>query len=81
MIIYPDTEKELSFDDYKPVNSINLKNLSIDSLKELQENIENALDNAYCYHSELLSIALDMDYRKVNLYIRMKELKAAKQAE
>ena len=71
MKLYQDTEKELSFDDYKPLPS--LREVSLTDLYELSENLESAIDNAYCAGSDLLVIALDMDYRKVNLYIRMKE--------
>ena len=71
MIIYPDTDKELAFDDYKKLPG--LHDLQLSDLYSLQSNIENAIDNAYIYHSELLAMLLDTDLRKVNLYIRMRE--------
>ena len=74
------SEKELSFDDYKPIRNINLKSLSLDSLTELRDNIENAMENAFLFGNDLLQIALNMDINRINLYIRMKE-KQAKQQE
>ena len=84
MIIYTgieNSEKELSFDDYKPIRNINPKSLSMDSLTELRDNIENAMENAFLFGNDLLQIALDMDINKVNLYIRMKEKQARQQQE
>ena len=79
MIIYPDTEKELFWEDYRPINNINLKELSIDNLEELQDNLQLALENTYIYHSELLSMAIDMDMKKVDLYLKMKYKKQEKE--
>ena len=71
MIIYPDTEKELSMSDYKPLPT--LRGLSLAELRELSENIEQATENAWIYHSDLLALALDMDSRKIDLYIHFAE--------
>ena len=82
MIIYTGSEnskKELTFDDYKPIRNINLKSLSMDSLTELRDNIENAMENAFLFGNDLLQIALDMDVNKVNMYIRMKEKQTRQQ--
>ena len=79
MIIYQDTEKELFFEDYKPVSNIRLIDLSIDSLEELKKNLENALENTFLFGSELLGIAIDTDIRKVDLYLKMKYKKQERQ--
>ena len=71
MILYPDTEKELSFDDDKPLPP--LRGLSLASLCELSENLQDAEGNAYIYGSELFALALDMDIRKIDLYIHFAE--------
>lgn len=71
MIIYADTEKELTFDDYKTLPP--LRGVSLADLRELSENIENAIDNAWANHNDLLALALDMDARKVDLYIKIAE--------
>lgn len=84
MIIYTgieNSEKELSFDDYIPVKNINLKSLSMDSLTELRDNIENAMENAFLFGNDLLQIALNMDINRINLYIRIKEKQARQQQE
>ena len=75
-LLYPDTEKELFFSDYKPLPA--LHGLSLDNLYAMRENLENAIENAWLYGSELLEMALTMDLQKVNLYIRMKEKKEGK---
>ena len=79
MIIYPDTERELFMEDYKPVSGL-LSRLALPDLLELQNNLENALENAFIYHSELLEIAITMDLNKVNLYVKMRQRKQAKHA-
>lgn len=71
MKLYPDTEKELSMSDYKPLPT--LRDLSLAELRELSENIEQATENAWIYHSDLLALALDMDSRKIDLYIHFAE--------
>ena len=72
MKLYPDTEKELFFEtDYKPLPA--LRGISLASLRELLENLENAQENAWLYGAELLEMALDMDIRKVKMYIKMQE--------
>lgn len=74
MIIYPDTEKELFFDkDYKPLPP--LRGLPLDSLRELYGNLCAAQENAWLYGADMLTIALEMDIRKVDMYIRMYEKK------
>ena len=57
MIKLYDTEKELFFDDYKPITGI-INGLNCTEQIELLDNLVNALDNAYSYHSELLASAL-----------------------
>ena len=69
MILYQDTEKELTLCDYMPLPS--LKSLSIDSLEQLQDNLQSVLENSYIYHSELLTMAIESDMRKTDVYIRM----------
>ena len=71
MKLYPDTEKELSMSDYKPLPT--LRGLSLAELRELSENIEQATENAWIYHSDLFALALDMDSRKIDLYIHFAE--------
>ena len=46
MIIYPDTEKELTFDDYKRIENSMINGLSIPDLESLQDNLQAALENA-----------------------------------
>ena len=73
MKLYPDTEKELFFEtDYVKL-PVSLRGISLASLRELLENLENAQENAWLYGAELLQIALDMDIRKVEMYIRIAE--------
>ena len=71
MTLYHDTEKERTLSDR--VNLPYLEPLALPDLYELQQNIEQTLETAWCYHSELLTMALQMDLQKVDLYIRMKE--------
>ena len=71
MKLYPDTEKELPMSDYKPLPT--LRGLSLAELRELSENIEQATENAWIYHSDLFALALDMDSRKIDLYIHFAE--------
>ena len=56
MIIYNNTEKELFMNDYRPLPDI--ASLSCTDLIELLENLYQASENAYNYHSELLQAAL-----------------------
>lgn len=79
MIIYNDTEKELTLSDYKPIREGLIK-YSLNELQSLYNNVSAACDNAYINHSDLLSIALEMDLKKIDLYIRIKERKQAKKA-
>ena len=69
VILYPDTEKELTFDDYKPIRE-SLKNHTIDELEGLLDNLQAAYENTFIYHSELLSIAINQDIEKVNVYLK-----------
>ena len=71
MIIYADTEKELTFDDYKPLPP--LRGVSLADLRELENNLENALENTWIYGAWLLQCAIDQDMRKVELYIKIAE--------
>ena len=80
MIIYNDTEKELTLSDYKPIKE-SLVKYSLNELQSLYDNISAACDNAYINHSDLLAIALEMDLKKIDLYIRMKQKKQEKQAQ
>lgn len=52
-----DTNKELFFDDYKPIDNL-IKGMNITELLSLLDNLENAIDNAFSYHSELLTMSL-----------------------
>ena len=80
VIFYPDTDKELTFDDYKPIRN-SLKNYSVQELKKLLDNLQSAYENAFIYHSELLSMAIDQDIRKVNLYLKMAYKKQERQGK
>ena len=80
MIIYKDTEKEMFFSDYKPL-PVSLRDIPLPGLYELKNNLENAIDNAFSYHSELLSMALQVDINKVNMYTKMREKQSKKQRE
>ena len=71
MTIYADTEKELTFDDYKTLPP--LRGVSLADLRELENNLENALENAWLYGAWLLQCAIDQDIRKVDLYIKIAE--------
>lgn len=73
MILYPNTEKELSMQDRRPLPP--LRGWTVAELRELSENIESAIENAWMYGNDMLAIALDMDARKVDLYITMYERK------
>ena len=73
-MLYYDTEKELTLSDYKPIKGSLLK-YSLNDLQGLYDNISTACDNAYINHSDLLAIALEMDLKKIDLYIRMKQKK------
>lgn len=52
-----DTNKELFFDDYKPIDNL-IKGMNTTELLSLLDNLENAIDNAFSYHSELLTMSL-----------------------
>lgn len=74
MIIYNDTKKELTLSDYKPIKE-SLVKYPLNELQSLYNNVSAACDNAYINHSDLLAIALEMDLKKIDLYIRMKQKK------
>ena len=69
MIIYPNTEKELFWEDYKALPP--LRGLSVAELAELVDNLEKAQENAFLSGNDMLSLALDMDIRKAELYLKM----------
>ena len=71
MIIYSDTQRELYFKDYKPLPD--LSGASLDSLKELLNNLYNACENAFLYGSALLEIAVYDDIEKVQALINKME--------
>ena len=73
MIIYHNTKKELFPENYKPLPVLHGQNA--DSLRELYENLQNALYNSFIYGSDLLTVALDNDIRKVKRYLKMTEKK------
>ena len=79
MIIYGDTERELTISDYKPLPP-SLSRESVENLKSLRDNLTEAADNAFIYGSDMLALALDMDIRKVDIYLRFAMRKAEKQA-
>ena len=60
MFILYDIEKELTISDYKPISGL-ITGKTIQQLIDILENLENALDNASIYHSDLLEIALSDD--------------------
>ena len=65
MILYPDTEKELFFDnDYKPIPE--LTNLDCTQLQALLENVFAACGNAFLNGADMLEIALTDDIIKIN---------------
>ena len=71
MILYKDPEKERSLIDYIPLPS--LRDLSLDELEELSGNINDAIETAFMYHSDLLEGALHGDSCKVEMYIKMRK--------
>lgn len=70
------TEKELFMSDYKPLSA--LRGVSLPELYELLDNIEKAIENAWLNGNDLLAIAFDQQAEKVNLYIRMYEMRDKK---
>lgn len=72
-----DTRKELSFDDYKPIN-YSLKDYSLEQLETLSNNLKQATENAWLNGNDLLAMAINNDLRKVDLYIKMKSRKQNK---
>lgn len=77
MIIYPNVKKELFLEkDYRPLPP--LRGMSVKDLAELIDNLEKAQENAFLYGNDLLSIALDTDIKKVELYYKMYSKKEEK---
>lgn len=76
MKLYQDTDRELTFDDYKQLPP--LRGLSVAELRELYDNVQNAVENAWNNGADMLQIALMMDAEKVNLYLKMYEKRAAR---
>ena len=74
MKLYPNTERELTMFDYKAL-PVPLAKLTLPELRSLYDNVNKASENAWINHAELLALALDMDLRKLELYITMKERK------
>lgn len=73
MIIYPDTEKELFFSDYKAIPDP--KTLNCTEIIETLENLYKAMENAFIYHSDLLSAAIADDIitvqkTRIELYLK-----------
>lgn len=60
MFILYDIEKELTISDYKPISGL-ITGKAAQQLIDILENLENALDNASIYHSDLLELALSND--------------------
>lgn len=56
-LLYPDTKKELFYSDYKPIQD-RINSININDMPCIIKNLENAYDNAYCYHSDMLCSAL-----------------------
>lgn len=77
MIIYRDTEKELT--EYKPLPG-SLKGLSIDSLTELIDNLEKAQACFWIYGNDWIAAGIGMDIQKAKLYLTMARKRAARQA-
>ena len=69
MIIYPDIENELQWNDYKALPP--LRGLSVAELAELVDNMEKAQENAFLSGNDMLSLALDLDIKKAELYLKM----------
>lgn len=67
------TDKELTYDDYKPLPD--LKILDLVSIKILERNIKQAYNNATLYHSELLEMALYDDIQTVEKEINKRGIK------
>lgn len=72
MIIYTDTEKEKTFSDYIPLPA--LRGLSVAELTELLNNLQDMEYNAFCWHSDLLQLAITGDIQKVKMYLKIAKL-------
>ena len=60
MFILYDTKKELTISEYKPISGL-ITGKTAQQLIDILENLENAIDNASIYHSDLLELALSND--------------------
>ena len=72
-VLYPDTEKELKYKNYKPLPTLN--NLNCTETIELLENLYSALCCTETYNADALSIALYDDIvivqkHRIENYIR-----------
>ena len=76
MIIYPNVEKELFWEDYKALPP--LQGMSVTELAELVDNLEKAQENAFLSGNDMLSLALDLDIKKAELYLKMYTRKEGK---
>lgn len=79
MKIYPDTERELTMADYKPLPS--LHGLHVAEIEELIYNLENALENAWLSGDDFMAMAIEMDIRKAEIYYKLYSKKARKEGE
>ena len=64
-----DTEKELTISDYRPISGL-ITGKTAQQLIDILENLENAIDNASIYHSDLLETALFNDIVLIKKSIR-----------
>jgi len=67
MKLYQDTNKELFFEQYKPLPD--LEQLDVTSIEQIYDNLLAAIDNAFVYGNELLSIALYDDIVTVKRHL------------
>ena len=77
MKLYQNTEQERTLTDRLPLPS--LHGLPLPDLCELQKNLEEVLETGWLFGSDLLVMAIDMDLKKVDRYIKMHERKHSKQ--
>ena len=67
MKLYQDTNKELFFEQYKPLPD--LERLDVTSIEQLYDNLLADADNAFAYGNDLLSIALYDDIVTVKRHL------------
>ena len=79
MIIYHDSDKELSLHDYRPLNTI--KGLSINDLEELLNNLETAAEKAWIDGNDLFLMAINPDIQKVKMHIKMAKKKQGRRGK